>query len=99
MSSPGVIPDYPNEPKGYLAFDVASMLLVLTVTGIALDMAAFQEEHRFWHSRLSLLLSVYQMRQFSLQMAYLLAQVIAVVSIWQFVAGSDASPPTELPGR
>ncbi|MEU6984466.1 DUF6185 family protein [Streptomyces sp. NPDC046324] len=72
------------------------MLFVLTVTGIALDLDTFQGERRYWQSRLGLLLSVYQMRYYSLQMAYLIAQLVAMVTIWEFFVEPDASPTKEL---
>lgn len=56
------------------------MLLVLTVTGIALDLDTFAGERRYWQSRPGLLLSVYQMRYYSLRVVYVIAQVHAVIS-------------------
>ncbi|MGV9882157.1 DUF6185 family protein [Streptomyces sp. NPDC003006] len=72
---------------------VLTMLLVLTLTGIALDLDIFQGERRFWQSRFGLLLSVYQMRYFSLQLAYLVAQAVALVTLWQFFADTGGGPP------
>ena len=62
------------------------------LSGIALDLDTFSGERRYWQSRLGLLLSVYQMRYYSLQVAYLIAQVIAVISIWQFFAEPTVMP-------
>ncbi|MFE7439434.1 DUF6185 family protein [Streptomyces chartreusis] len=84
---------FTREGTANLALYASTMLLVLTVTGIALDLDTFQGERRYWQSRLGLLLSVYQMRYYSLQIAYLVAQVIAVISIWQFFAEPAATPP------
>ena len=84
---------FTDEGAANLALFLATLLLVLTVTGIALDLDTFQSERRYWQSRLGLLLSVYQMRYYSLQIAYLIGQVIAVISIWQFFAEPSLSPP------
>ncbi|MGW4759701.1 DUF6185 family protein [Streptomyces chartreusis] len=85
---------FTREGTANLALYASTMLLVLTVTGIALDLDTFQGERRYWQSRLGLLLSVYQMRYYSLQIAYLVAQVIAVISIWQFFAEPASTPPS-----
>ncbi|MFI6008196.1 DUF6185 family protein [Streptomyces sp. NPDC051243] len=88
-----VIGWFTKEGAANLALYAATMLLVLTVTGIALDLDTFRTERRYWQSRLGLLLSVYQMRYYSLQVAYLVAQVIAVISIWKFFAEPSSTPP------
>ncbi|MEU9186943.1 DUF6185 family protein [Streptomyces sp. NPDC048484] len=49
-------------------------------------------ERRYRQSRLGLLLSVYQMRYYSLQVAYLVAQIIAMITIWQFFAEPAVTP-------
>ncbi|MEU9717201.1 DUF6185 family protein [Streptomyces sp. NPDC047976] len=77
---------------GYVFLHVALMLLVLTLTSIWMDMATFSEERRFWPSRLGLLLSVYQLRGLSTQVAYLAAQLAIVVGVWRSLAGSDSRP-------
>ncbi|MGK5731456.1 DUF6185 family protein [Streptomyces sp. URMC 124] len=79
-----------------LALYVSAILLTLTLTGILMDLDTFRDERRYWQSRFGLLLSVYQMRYASLQLAYLAAQVIAVITIWQFFAGASEAPPKEL---
>ncbi|MGW6902929.1 DUF6185 family protein [Streptomyces sp. NPDC054940] len=84
---------FTREGTANLALYVVTMLLVLTVTGIALDLDTFRTERRYWQSRLGLLLSVYQMRYYSLQVAYLVGQVIAVISIWKFFAEPSSTPP------
>ncbi|MGX1625747.1 DUF6185 family protein [Streptomyces sp. NPDC055506] len=56
-------------------------------------METFRGERHYWPSRLSLLLSVYQMRCLALQAAYLIAQIVAAITIWQFV--TDGGGPTE----
>ncbi|MEJ8672980.1 DUF6185 family protein [Streptomyces sp. MS1.AVA.1] len=84
---------FTQEGAANLALYASTMLLVLTVTGIALDLDTFRTERRFWQSRLGLLLSVYQMRYYSLQVAYLIGQVIALITIWKFFAEPSATPP------
>ncbi|MEU4615245.1 DUF6185 family protein [Streptomyces umbrinus] len=84
-----------GEEQTALAFSAAAMLLILTVTGIMMDLETFRGEQHFWRSRLGLLQSVYQMRYVSIQLAWLLAQAAAIVTIWQFFADDGASsPPT-----
>ncbi|MGW7646905.1 DUF6185 family protein [Streptomyces bobili] len=86
---------FTREGSANFALYASTMLLVLTVTGISIDLDTFQGERRYWQSRLGLLLSVYQMRYYSLQVAYLIAQIIAVSTIWQFFAEpSSTSQPT-----
>ncbi|NWF30096.1 hypothetical protein HW130_28210 [Streptomyces sp. PKU-EA00015] len=89
---------FTQESNANLALYVVAMLFVLTITGIALDLDTFRSERRYWQSRLGLLLSVYQMRYYSLQMAYLIAQVVAMITIWQFFAEPDVMPPDERTG-
>ncbi|UOB15403.1 DUF6185 family protein [Streptomyces sp. HP-A2021] len=84
-----------DEGHGEAALDVSLTLLILTVTALAMDLETFRGERRYWPSRLSLLLSVYQMRYLALQAAYLIAQIVAAITIWQFV--TDGGGPTETP--
>ncbi|MET8566993.1 DUF6185 family protein [Streptomyces sp. NPDC004783] len=81
-----------REGQTNLAQCAAAMLLVMTLTGIALDLDTFRGERRYWQSRLGLLLSIYQMRYFSLQMAYLFAQLIAFLTLWQFFTDTGGPP-------
>ncbi|WP_405722503.1 DUF6185 family protein [Streptomyces sp. NBC_00046] len=81
-----------REGQSNLALYAVSMLLVLTVTGIVLDLDTFRGERRYWQSRLGLLLSVYQIRYFSIQIAYLLAQLVALFSLWQFFTDGGGPP-------
>ncbi|WP_150477533.1 DUF6185 family protein [Streptomyces alboniger] len=82
-----------DQGHGDLALIVVTMLPVLTLTGIALDLETFQGERRYWQSRVGLLLSIYQMRYFSLQLAYLVAQAVALITLWQFFADTGGGPP------
>ncbi|MFE2620663.1 DUF6185 family protein [Streptomyces caelestis] len=81
-----------GEEQTGLAFAVAAMLLVLTLTGILMDLETFREEHRYWRGRIARLYSIYQMRFFSVQVAWLLAQTAAIATIWQFLAETGGSP-------
>jgi hypothetical protein len=83
---------FTDESTANLALTVSAMLFVLTVTSIAADFDTFRGERRYWQSRLGLILSIYQMRYYSLQVAYLIAQVIAMITIWEFFAEPDAVP-------
>lgn len=83
---------FTRESSANMALHIAMMLFVLTITAIALDFETFGSERRYWQSRLGLLLSVYQMRYYSLQVAYLIGQMIAIITIWQFFAEPDAVP-------
>lgn len=83
---------FTREDAANVALQVSTMLFVLTITAIALDLDTFAGERRYWQSRLGLLLSVYQMRYYSLQVAYLVGQIIAIISIWQFFAQPAAVP-------
>lgn len=88
----GLVGWFTQEGATNLALQISTMLFVLTVTAIALDLDTFRGERRYWQSRLGLLLSVYQMRYYSLQVAYLIGQIIAIITIWQFFAEPDAVP-------
>ncbi|MFE5830139.1 DUF6185 family protein [Streptomyces sp. NPDC056508] len=81
-----------REGQSTLAQSAAAMLLVMTLTGIAVDLDTFRGERRYWQSRFGLLLSIYQMRYFSLQMAYLFAQLIAFLTLWQFFTDTGGPP-------
>lgn len=71
------------------ALNVSLTLLVLTLTGVAMDIDTFRREGHYWPTRAGLLLSVYQWRTASVQVAFLLAQFVALVSIWQQLKGGD----------
>ncbi|MEU4684079.1 DUF6185 family protein [Streptomyces xinghaiensis] len=82
-----------DESQDNLALYAAMMLLVLTCTGIAMDLETFRGEGRYWQSRIGLLLSVYQMRYLSLQIAYILVQVAGLIAVWEFFADTGGPPP------
>lgn len=78
-----------DQPLGNVAIAISQMLLVLTLTGLAMDADTFHAERRLWPSRFGLLLSIYQMRGFSAQIAYVLAQLVALIAIAKFFIGPD----------
>jgi Family of unknown function (DUF6185) len=78
-----------NQALGSVALATCLMLLVLTLTGIAMDVDTFRSERRYWPSRVEQLFSIYQLRGFSVHLAYLLAQVATALTILRFFAGSD----------
>ncbi|NJQ00135.1 DUF6185 family protein [Streptomyces zingiberis] len=86
-----------NESQSSHPLYAAAMLLVLTLTGIAVDLETFRGERRYWQSRLGLLLSVYQMRYLSLQFAYVLVQIAGVITVWDFFTDTGGPPPA-VPG-
>ncbi|NEW75317.1 DUF6185 family protein [Streptomyces rhizosphaericus] len=68
------------------------MLIVLTLTSIGMDMATFSGEKQLWPTRLSLLLSIYQMRTLSVQGAFLIGQLALAAEIWNNLAGPPLKP-------
>ncbi|MFI9722150.1 DUF6185 family protein [Streptomyces sp. NPDC052396] len=69
---------------GNVAIGISLMLLVLTLTSLAMDADTFRSERRFWPNRVGLLLSIYQIRSFSAQIAYILVQLVAVLTVLKF---------------
>ncbi|MEV4743294.1 DUF6185 family protein [Streptomyces sp. NPDC049555] len=78
-----------NQEIGNVAVAISLMLLVLTLTSLAMDADTFRSERRFWPNRMALLLSIYQIRSFSAQVAYILMQLVAVLTILKFFAGGE----------
>ncbi|MEU3878212.1 DUF6185 family protein, partial [Streptomyces sp. NPDC029704] len=78
-----------DQEIGNVAVAISLMLLVLTLTSLAMDADTFRSERRFWPNRAGLLLSIYQIRGFSAQVAYILMQVVAVLTILKFFAGEE----------
>ncbi|QDY77291.1 hypothetical protein FQU76_13060 [Streptomyces qinzhouensis] len=89
VTAEALVHQFTGEGSANLPLEVSAMLFVLTVTAIAMDFDTFRGERRYWQSRLGLLLSIYQMRYYSLQAAYLIAQVIAMIAIWEFFTEPD----------
>lgn len=77
---------------GYTFLNVLLILTILTLTSLWMDTGTFSEERQFWPTRFGLLLSVYQLRGLSAQVAYLLAQVTVAIGIWVHLAGSESLP-------
>lgn len=78
-----------DQPLGNWAIAICQMLLVLTLTSLAMDADTFRAERRLWPSRFGLLLSIYQLRGFSAQIAYVLAQLAVLIAIAKFFIGPD----------
>ncbi|MFD0270247.1 DUF6185 family protein [Streptomyces sp. NPDC127106] len=74
---------------------IATFASVLTITGFVMDVESFRDERRYWSTNASLVAYVYQMRVASV--AFFLAQIVALVTIWKaFKEGGPTGPP---PGR
>ncbi|WP_190086516.1 DUF6185 family protein [Streptomyces longisporoflavus] len=82
-----------DEEQTSLAFAAAAILLILTLTGVMMDLETFGGERPYWRSRLSLLRSIYQIRYISIQMAWILAQAAAIATILQYLADNGGMPP------
>ncbi|WP_307031584.1 DUF6185 family protein [Streptomyces canus] len=78
-----------DQPFGTWAFNLSLTLLVLTLTGVAMDIDTFRREAHYWPTKAGLLLSVYQWRTASIQVAFLVGQIVALVTIWQQMKGAD----------
>ncbi|UKY53634.1 DUF6185 family protein [Streptomyces inhibens] len=78
-----------DQEIGNIAVGGSLMLLILTLTSLAMDVYTFRSERRFWPNRVGQLLAIYQIRGFSAQVAYVLVQVIAVLTIFRFFASPD----------
>lgn len=88
-----------HQAMGTTMLTLSLILLVLTLTGAAMDIDTFRGERRYWPTRAGLLLSIYQLRTVSLQFAFLLAQIIALLSIWKQLGSDPTAPQLEPPGR
>ncbi|WP_405656760.1 DUF6185 family protein [Streptomyces sp. RK9] len=86
-----------GEEQTTLAFAAASMLLILTLTGVRMDVETFRSELLPGRGSLSLLPVVYQTRYLSIQFAWVLAQAAAIATIVQFFA-DNGGPPWMFPG-
>ncbi|MFJ3310343.1 DUF6185 family protein [Streptomyces sp. NPDC086549] len=73
--------------------EVATFTSVLTVTGLVMDVQTFQSERRYWPTSASLVVYIYRMRLASV--AFFLAQLVALVSVWKALreGGPTAPPP------
>ncbi|MGX4689985.1 DUF6185 family protein [Streptomyces sp. JNUCC 63] len=78
---------------GHILLYVLLMLTILTVTGIWMDTETRRGERQLRPSRFALLLSIYQSRGFSGQLAWILAQVAAAVGIWSRLARRAQGDP------
>ncbi|MGY0059284.1 DUF6185 family protein [Streptomyces sp. LZ34] len=83
----GVVNRITDTELGNAILSASLMLIVLTLTSISMDTATFSGERQLWPNRFSLLLSIYQMRALSVQIAWLVGQLGAAVGIWKAFAG------------
>ncbi|MFJ9645410.1 DUF6185 family protein [Streptomyces sp. NPDC101206] len=71
---------------------VAAFASVTTLTGLVMDVQTFESERRYWPTSAGLVSYVYQMRIASV--AFFLAQVLALATIWKtFKEGGPTAPP------
>ncbi|GAA1295098.1 hypothetical protein GCM10009579_71990 [Streptomyces javensis] len=77
---------------GNAVLSISLMLIVLTLTSLWMDMATFSGERQLWPTRLSLLLSIYQVRTLSVHATFLIAQFAAAAAIWNNLAGPPLKP-------
>ncbi|MEX2981138.1 DUF6185 family protein [Streptomyces sp. C36] len=63
--------------------NVVLMLMVLTLTSMWMDTETFSRERHYWTRRLGLLASIYHVHGLSGQVAFLLLQAGAAVTIWR----------------
>ncbi|MFI9249486.1 DUF6185 family protein [Streptomyces sp. NPDC053069] len=72
-----------DEDPGQLILYTVLLLSVLTLTSIWMDMATFREERQYWASPFALLVSIYQLRGLSGQIAWLLVQLVAAATLYR----------------
>ncbi|MEV5171901.1 DUF6185 family protein [Streptomyces flaveolus] len=71
---------------------IVAFTAVLTFTGLVMDVQTFMSERRYWPSKASLVMYIYQMRLASV--AFLLTQLGALATVWQTIRqGGFGGPP------
>jgi hypothetical protein len=73
---------------------IATFTSVMTFTGLVMDAQTFMSERRYWPSRASLIMYIYQMRFASL--AFVVAQLVTLATVWASLqqGGSSGPPPS-----
>ncbi|POX57973.1 hypothetical protein C3492_40450 [Streptomyces sp. Ru62] len=71
-----------TDPRQLLLY-AALLLVILTLTSIWMDLATFRRERKYWPSGFALLLSIHQLRGLSVGVTWILAQLVAVVTIFK----------------
>ncbi|MFJ6479501.1 DUF6185 family protein [Streptomyces sp. NPDC091682] len=71
--------------------EIAAFGSVMTCTGLVMDLQTFQDERRYWPTNASLAAYVYQMRFASV--AFFLAQLLALATLWKTLADMGPSAP------
>ncbi len=72
--------------------EIAAFGSVMTCTGLVMDLQTFQDERRYWPTNASLVAYVYQMRFASV--AFFLAQLLALATLWRTLAELGTSAPS-----
>ncbi|MEH0573173.1 MULTISPECIES: DUF6185 family protein [Streptomyces] len=72
--------------------EIAAFGSVTTCTGLMMDLQTFQNERRYWPTNASLVAYVYQMRFATI--AFFLAQLLALVTLWKAFADVSTSTPS-----
>ncbi|MFF4057080.1 DUF6185 family protein [Streptomyces sp. NPDC001668] len=70
--------------------EIAAFGSVTTCTGLMMDLQTFQNERRYWPTNASLVAYVYQMRFATI--AFFLAQLLALATLWKTFADVSTSP-------
>ncbi|MFE9559355.1 DUF6185 family protein [Streptomyces sp. NPDC006692] len=71
--------------------EIAAFGSVTTCTGLMMDLQTFQNERRYWPTNASLVAYVYQMRFATI--AFFLAQLVALATLWKAFADVTTSAP------
>ncbi|CAL9385672.1 hypothetical protein SUDANB120_01150 [Streptomyces sp. enrichment culture] len=80
-----------GQDEGGVVAIIATFASVMTFTGFAMDVQTFRGERRYWSTNASLVAYVYQMRIASV--AFFLAQLVALATIWKtFQDGGPSGP-------
>ncbi|MET9452415.1 DUF6185 family protein [Streptomyces cinerochromogenes] len=61
------------------------MAVILTGTSMWMDTSTFDQDQRYAHGRLALLVSIYRFRGVTVLFGWLLAQLVAATTLWQFM--------------
>ncbi|MFI1645832.1 DUF6185 family protein [Streptomyces avidinii] len=71
--------------------EIAAFCSVITCTGLVMDLQTFQDERRYWPTNASLVAYVYRMRFASV--AFFLAQLLALATLWRTLEEMGPSAP------
>ncbi|MEW2287258.1 DUF6185 family protein [Streptomyces sp. NPDC047841] len=71
-----------TDPRQLLLY-AALLLAILTLTSVWMDLATFRRERKYWPSGFALLVSIHQLRGLSVGVTWILAQFVAIVTIFK----------------